>query len=293
MFPSFIPAEAKNLTEETSIELVAKIKAESIPTILNPETITTTYVQEGSGGTPILLLHGFDSSVLEFRRLLPLLAQKKETWAVDLLGFGFTERQTEILFDPLAIKTHLYYFWKTLIQKPVILVGASMGGATALDFTLTYPEVVDKLVLLDSVGLANPPLVSKVMFPPLDSLATAFLRNPKVRQNISRAAYYDKSLANEDAHLCAALHLSCANWSQALISFTKSGGYGSFVSQLAQIQQETLILWGTDDKILGTRDATKFEQAIPGSKLVWIKNCGHVPHLEKPQNTADEIFQVC
>ena len=293
MFPSFIPAEAKNLTEETSIELVAKIKAESIPTILSPETITTTYVQEGSGGTPILLLHGFDSSVLEFRRLLPLLAQKKETWAVDLLGFGFTERQTEIPFDSLAIKTHLYYFWKTLIQKPVILVGASMGGATALDFTLTYPEVVDKLVLLDSAGLANPPLVGKVMFPPLDSLATAFLRNPKVRQNISRAAYYAKSLANEDAQLCAALHLSCANWSQALISFTKSGGYGSFVSQLAQIQQETLILWGTDDKILGTRDATKFEQAIAKSKLVWIKNCGHVPHLEKPQNTADEIFQVC
>jgi pimeloyl-ACP methyl ester carboxylesterase len=69
-------------------------------------------VHQGKGGTPILLLHGFDSSVLEFRRLLPLLATENETWAVDLLGFGFTDRIAGIPFSPSAIKTHLYYFWK-------------------------------------------------------------------------------------------------------------------------------------------------------------------------------------
>lgn len=291
MFPSFIPTEASNLIEATSIALAKQIKLETISTPLDPEPISTTYVKQGNGGTPILLIHGFDSSLIEFRRLTPLLAKNNQTWGVDLLGFGFSSRNLSIPLNPETIKTHLYYFWKSLIQQPVILVGASMGGAAAIDFTLTYPDAVEKLVLIDSAGLAKQPAIGKFMFPPLDYFATEFLRNPKIRQNISRAAYYDKSFASLDAQICAALHLKCANWNRALIAFTKSGGYGSFTKQIAQIQQPTLILWGKQDRILGTKDATKFDRAIPNSKLVWIDNCGHVPHLEKPQITAREILQ--
>lgn len=292
MFPSFIPPEAASLTESTSIALAQKIQIEPIATPLTPQPIPTTYVRQGSGGTPILLLHGFDSSVLEFRRLFPLLAEQNETWAVDLLGFGFTDRFFDLSFAPEAIKTHLYYFWKTLIQKPVIVVGASMGGAVAIDFTLAYPEVVEKLVLIDSAGLANPPAIAKLMFPPLTYLAAKFLRSPRVRQNISRAAYYDKSFANADALICATLHLKMSNWNRAVIAFTKSGGYGYFADRLSQIQKPTLILWGRNDEILGTKDADGFQKAIANSKLVWIENCGHVPHLEKPEITAQEILKI-
>ncbi|WP_036484443.1 alpha/beta fold hydrolase [Myxosarcina sp. GI1] len=293
MLPSFISPAANKLTEATSIALTKQIESAAIATPLSSESIPTTYVKQGSGEPPILLLHGFDSSLLEFRRLIPLLAESKATWGVDLLGFGFSDRNPDIALNPETIKVHLYYFWKTLIQQPVVLVGASMGGAAAIDFTLTYPEAVAKLVLLDSAGLAKQPAIGKFMFPPLDYLATEFLRQPKVRQNISRAAYYDKSLANADAQLCAALHLQCQNWNKALIAFTKSGGYGSFTRAIAQIQQPTLILWGRQDKILGTKDAAKFDRAIPNSKLVWIERCGHVPHLEKPQTVATEILQFC
>ena len=292
MFPSYIPSQADRLTESTSITIVKQIKQASIPTSFTSQPVLTTYVREGEGGTPILLLHGFDSSLIEYRRLLPLLAEKQETWAVDLFGFGFCARNLDIPINPETIKTHLYYFWKTLIQQPVILVGASMGGAAAIDFTLTYPEVVEKLVLIDSAGLIKPPAIGKFMFPPLDYLATEFLRNPKVRQNISRTAYYDKSFASVDAQNCTALHLYCENWHKALVEFTKSGGYGSFLQELPKIEQQTLILWGRQDKIVGTKGATKFKAGIPNSKLVWLENCGHVPHLEKPQITAEEIVNV-
>lgn len=284
-----LPPEVENLTEATSINLARQIQQENILTPLLPEPIPTTFVCQGHGGTPILILHGFDGSLFEFRRLLPLLAQTQETWAVDMLGFGFTERLSNLSFNPTSLKTHLYYFWKTLIQKPIILVGASMGGAVAIDFTLTYPDIVDKLVLLDSAGVAKPPLIGKFMIPPLDYLATAFLRNPRVRRQISESAYYDKSFNTEDAQLCAALHLKCSGWSQALISFTKSGGYGSFLEKLPQIKTSTLIMWGRNDQILGTKDAAIFKEAIPHSRLIWIDNCGHVPHLEQPQITSAEI----
>ncbi len=292
MFPSYIPSEANDLTESTSIALARKIQQVSIPTSLSPDKIATTYVQQGRGGTPILLIHGFDSSLLEFRRLLPLLAAQQYTYALDLLGFGFTERKLDIPLNPETIKTHLYHFWQTIIQQPVIIVGASMGGAAAIDFTLTYPEAVEKLVLIDSAGLAKQPAIGKFMFPPLDTFATEFLRNPKIRQSISRAAYFDKTFASLDAQNCAALHLKCPDWNKSLIAFTKSGGYGSFIDRISQIHQPTTIVWGKQDKILGTKDAAKFAENIPHSKLVWIDNCGHVPHLEQPQATSREILQI-
>ncbi len=285
----FLPFEAKKLTEKTSIDLVNRIQFENIVTSLSPQPIPTSYVCQGEKNPPILLLHGFDSSLLEYRRLLPILSQHYQTWAIDLLGFGFTKRSKDLLFSPETIKTHLYYTWKTLIKEPCILVGASMGGATAIDFSLTYPETVSKLVLIDSAGLAAPPKIGKFMFPPLDYLSTAFLRNLKVRQKISESAYYDKSFASKDAQLCAALHLQCDKWSQALISFTKSGGYGSFKQEIINLQPETTIIWGENDKILGTKDANKFKELIPNSQLIWIPKCGHVPHLEKAELTASAI----
>ncbi|MEH1958633.1 MAG: alpha/beta hydrolase [Nostoc sp.] len=292
MFPNFLPTAVGQLTESASIALAQSIQTTALATPLTNQPVTTTYVKQGSGGNPILLIHGFDSSVLEFRRLLPLLSEDNQAWAVDLLGFGFTDRLSEIPYTPTTIKTHLYYFWKSLINQPVILVGASMGGATAIDFTLTYPEVVKKLVLIDSAGLTGGSRLNKLMFPPLDYLATQFLSNLKVRDRVSRIGYKNQSLASIDALCCGALHLQMPSWDQAVIAFTKSGGYSAFrFEMLSQIVQPTLILWGDADKILGTGDATKFKRAIPHSTLIWIQDCGHLPHLEQPQITAQHILE--
>lgn len=291
MFPNFLPTLTQKLTESTSIALAKNIERQEIITPLGERAIATTFIHQGKGNTPILLLHGFDGSIFEFRRLLPLLAQENETWAIDLLGFGFTDRVSGINFNPDAIKTHLYHSWKTLINQPIILVGVSMGGAAAIDFTLTYPELVKNLILIDSVGWTSGPAFGKFLVPPLGYLATEFLRSPKVRRNVSMKAYYDQKFVTEDAEICASLHLQMPDWNQALISFTRSGGYSSFRDKLVNINQSTLILWGEQDRILGIADAEKFAEAIAHSKLIWIKNCGHVPHLEKAEITAQHILK--
>jgi pimeloyl-ACP methyl ester carboxylesterase len=290
MATRFLSLPSNHLTEPASIALAEQIECATVATSLSPQPIATTYVRQGQGTPPLVLLHGFDSSVFEFRRLLPLLATHYETWAIDLLGFGFTNRGANLAFSPAAIKTHLYACWKAWIKQPMTLVGASMGGAAAIDFTLSYPEAVRNLVLISSAGFSASPAMGRLMIPPISYLATAFLRNLKVRQSISLKAYHNPSLASADALRCAALHLNQTNWQQALIAFTRSGGYGSFQSQLAQLQLPTLILWGAQDRILGTEDAEKFHQAIPHSRLIWIDACGHVPHLEKPQITADYLL---
>lgn len=290
MFSPEIITEAKKLIEKDSIALFEQIQFTKINTSLSSEEIATSYVKGGEGKTPVLLLHGFDSSLFEYRRLLPFLGKEYEIWLVDLLGFGFTQRQANLNYSPDSIKTHLYHFWSTMINKPMILVGASMGGASAIDFCLSYPEAVEKLVLLDSGGLTKQPIIGKFLFPPLGYLATEFLRNLKVRQSISKTAYFNPEFASEDALRCAALHLQCENWNRALISFTKSGGYGCYEEELGQIRAETLILWGKNDQILGIKPASQFQELIPQSKLIWIDDCGHVPHLEKSEITANYIL---
>ena len=289
MFPDFLPAAVGELTEAESITLAQRIQQQAILTPLSERSVTTTYVCEGQGNPPILLLHGFDSSVFEFRRLLPLLAAERETWALDLLGFGFTERRADLPVAPDAIASHLYSFWKAAIDRPVVLIGASMGGAAAIDFTYTYPHCVQQIVLIDSAGFAKGPALGKFLFPPLGFLATEFLRNASVRRRISAAAYFDPNLNSLDAQCCAALHLYMPRWNQATIAFTKSGGYPILAEKIDCIKQPSLIVWGSADQILGTEDAGKFAQTITNSKLVWIEECGHVPHLEKPERVAQEI----
>ncbi|NJL54956.1 alpha/beta hydrolase [bacterium] len=279
------------MTESTSIHIAQTLQRCPLQTPLLPEAIATTYVRQGKGNPPLLLLHGFDSSVLEFRRLLPLLAHHAETWAVDLLGFGFTDRPLGLGFSPQEIEAHLLCFLANLHSTPCSTGGCLNGRSGCHRLGDRHPEAVQALVLLDSAGLKPNPTLGKYLFPPLDRLATEFLRNPQVRSSISNAAYHDKRFNSADAQVCAALHLTMPHWHRALVAFTKSGGYGSFQSKLPAIACPTLILWGACDRILGTEDAASFHQGIPQSKLIWIPDCGHVPHLEKPQATCEAILE--
>ncbi|WP_375498205.1 alpha/beta fold hydrolase [uncultured Nostoc sp.] len=291
MFSNFLPSQVNQLTDPKAIAFVQSIERIALATTLSQHPILTTYIHKGSRGTPILLLHGFDSSILEFRLLLPLLATQNETWAVDLLGFGFTQRQKEINYSPTTIKIHLYDFWKTLINRPIILVGASMGGATAIDFTLTYPQVVKSLVLINSLGYTNSPAFSKYLFPPFDFLAVEYLRQRHIL-----ALNLCNNLPNLDTKIllaiqCAMLHQEMPGWHDAMISYVKTGGYSNLANRIAKVGKPTLILWGEADDMLPPEDAEKFQQSIVNSQLRKLNNCGHAPQVEQPQITSQHILQ--
>ncbi|MEH2415213.1 alpha/beta fold hydrolase [Nostoc sp.] len=291
MFANFLPSQVNQLTDLEAIAFVQSIQRTALATSLSQQPILTTYIHKGRGGIPILLLHGFDSSILEFRLLLPLLAIQNETWAVDLLGFGFTQRQKEISYSPTAIKIHLYDFWKTLINRPIILVGASMGGATAIEFTLAYPEIVKSLVLINSLGYTGAPAFSKYLFPPFDFFAVEYLRQRHIL-----ALNLGSILPSFNAKIvlaiqCAMLHQEMPGWHDAMISYVKTGGYSDLANRIALLDKPTLILWGEADDMLPPEDAEKFQQDIANSQLIKLNNCGHAPQLEQPQITSQHILQ--
>ena len=95
----------------------------------------------GGKGHPILLLHGFDSSFLEFRRIYKSLKRNFQVIIPDLLGFGFSPRCATNEYNPSKIISYLIDLLKTLqIKKKLKIIGASMGGSTALKLAFEMPD---------------------------------------------------------------------------------------------------------------------------------------------------------
>ena len=291
MFPHFLPQEANFLTNRDSIDLAHQIRRCSLTTTMAAQDIATAYIKLGTDKAPILLLHGFDSSLLEFRRLIPYLTEN-QTWAIDLLGFGFTERLPNLIYSADNIREHLACFWRGIIKRPVTLVGVSMGGAAAIDFTLSYPEAVSKLVLINSVGYNGSFPIGRVLPQPIVELGTEFWRQRKIQ-----SLFFGKQLGlldekTEDVIRCAALPSFMPNWELAMNSFTSSGGYDRLSDiRIALVDKTTLILWGEKDDVLGTDAADKFARAISGSRLVWLPKMGHSPQWSHPEAIAAHILQ--
>jgi len=289
MFNNGLPSAVQLLSVPFSIELAQKIQYKAVLTSLQTDSFSIAYTCQGTGDPPLILLHGFDSSQLEFRFLCPELSADRQIWTIDLIGFGFSPRPREVSVNPLTIKTALYAFWKSAIFRPMVLVGASMGGAAAIDFTLTYPDIVEKLVLIDSTGYTNAPAFVQFLVPPLDHLGVAYLRWRKLLAiQLSQLSGADASWL--DLLHCATLHQEMPGWQESLLEFNKSGGYNFLPGRMADIDQQTLILWGEHDQVLGIEDASKFAKSIVNSQLVWIANSGHAPHIEQPQVTAQQIL---
>ena len=103
-------------------------------------------------------------------------------------------------------------------------------------------------------------------------------------------SYYDKKqFATREAMLIGRLQCLLPDWEKAAMDFAQSGGF-ILSDKVSKVKQETLILWGDRDAILEPSSAYRFEEELPRGKLIWVESCGHVPHLEKPDKTAEDII---
>ncbi len=237
-------------------------------------------------GDPLLFLHGFDSSQLEFRRIYPYLKNHFQLIIPDLLGFGFSPRIFNDQYNPENIIINLIALIKKLnISKKLKIVGASMGGSAALLLSNEIPKEIDKIILLSPAGLFGD---SRSIPRPFNQIGAAFLGLPIVRQNLCRQAfaYPDKSVGIQEEQI-ASIHLGCYGWRNSLASFASSGGFGGSYKYLQNIPIKTVC--GLNDRILGKNEINKLKK---NTKLnfLGLKNCGHLPHLDLPELTSKIIL---
>ena len=211
-----------------------------------------THYLSGGDGPPLVLVHGAGASAgnEEWKDNLEALALNHRVYVPDLAGYGKGDK-------PRINYTTGFFnnFFQDLLAKLELgqssLIGHSLGGGIALDFTLRHPEEVTKLVLVDTAGLSEKlGLLGKLLFP----LFTAIAR--------IRGDHVFHSLM--------------------------TGGNGgepveTYMDRLHEIKAPTLILWGGWDGYLPVSLAFEAHSRMENSRLHVFKRCWHAPQRERPE----------
>lgn len=296
--PTFINPDVitAGITEELCIDTANRMKRILVPvsSSIHPnEEVGISYSywpandnKKKSNLPPIILVHGFDSSNLEFRRLGSKLAKRGvDTYAVDLLGWGYTQLNGVKSFSALSKVESLNSFIQTIIgtNTKFCIAGASLGGAASIEIAAYNTNCIG-LILIDAQGFVDGIGPMSFLPKPIAKLGVEVLKSVPLRSSANQMSYYDKTTyATDEAVIVGRLHCLQEGWSDALVSFMQSGGFtpSKFVSQ---VQKPSLILWGRQDGILdGKEFTTKFLNTLPNPTLIWIEESGHVPHLEQPE----------
>lgn len=169
----------------------------------------------------------------------------------------------------------LHSFCEAINVENPILLGNSMGGHLALDFTLQYTKKVSALVLTGSSGLMEKGFGSS--FP---------RRNDReyIRKQAGLTFYEDLI---DDVILDEIMEV-INNRSKLinLLAITRDTHKYNMEQYLTEIEQDVLLIWGRNDEITPPEVAVKFNHKLPNSKLRWIDKCGHAPMMEHPQTFA-------
>ncbi|KAL8052445.1 hypothetical protein ABFX02_05G004500 [Erythranthe guttata] len=290
--PAFLPKELESIKDPFARKLASRIERMPVHLSSSNTSIMSSCVKpkEQPDKCPLVLLHGFDSSCLEWRYTLPMLEESGlETWAVDVLGWGFSDLEKLPSCSVASKRDHLYQFWKSYIKRPMTLVGPSLGAAVAIDFVVNYPEAVDKLILIDaSVYAEGTGNLAKL--PKLVAYAGVYLlRSLPLRLFATsltfNGAAWDTCL--EWAKI-GRLHCLLPWWADATVDFMISGGY-NVTANIKQVKKKTLIIWGEKDQIIDNRLAVRLHSELPNAIIRQIPDCGHIPHVEKPDAVSKLI----
>ncbi len=235
-------------------------------------------VQRCGAGKPVLWLHGFQP-VRPDARYLALLGQHCQVLAPSHPGFGSTPRPKD--FESVYDLLHLYGALLETLGK-VSIIGSSFGGWLAAELALRAPSRVEKLVLVDSLGI-------KVSDRETPDILDVFNVHPS---KVRAAMWHDPARhgpdydAMEDAELVG-IH---RNWeSLSLYGWHPFMHHPRLTYWLPQITAPTLVVWGENDGIVKPAYGEALAKLIPGAGYAKIAAAGHHPEIEQPDAFADHV----
>jgi pimeloyl-ACP methyl ester carboxylesterase len=209
-------------------------------------------------GQPIVFLHGLWNSSGEWERAFNLFSPRYRLYAPDLPGHG--QSPARLPWRLREIAAMLAAWMRALEMPPATIVGHSMGGALAIMLAAAEPQMVDRLVLVNSIGLP-------MQRPFLRALLRAG-QGVANHQNLRYTSRYG------DPRLLQSL---------AIWQATNEVLACDLRPDLRLIRCPTLIIWGMRDPLLPVQSAVALQRAIPGAELVMLPNVRHHPSRQAPE----------
>ena len=249
------------------------------------------YVDRGRG-QPLVLIHGLGGSIYNFRYNIPALSEHLRVVALDLKGFGYSERPAAGDYS-LAAQARLVGELMDRLGIPrAAVLGHSMGGAIALRLAATSPEKVDRLILVASAPpdrmvprfVASPPLPSFLR------LGTALvLHQPRLREIVLRQGFYDPAFLSPEM-VEEFRHIARIRGSTDAISSLLSDAAREEPIDLSRVSQPVLLLWGRHDRWPGLRVARWLADQLPDARLQVIERARHMVMEERAEEANEAIL---
>jgi pimeloyl-ACP methyl ester carboxylesterase len=249
------------------------------------------YVDRGQG-PPLVLIHGLGGSICNFRYNIPVLSQHLRVVALDLKGFGYSERPAAGDYSLTAQARLVGELMDRLGIPRAAVLGHSMGGAIALRLAATWPEKVDRLILVGSAPpdrmvprfVASPPL------PSLLGLGTALvLHQPRLREIVLRQGFYDPAFLSPEM-VEEFRHIARIRGSTSAIASVLRDAAREEPIDLSRLSQPVLLLWGRHDRWPGLRLARWLADQIPDARLKVIERARHMVLEERAEEANEAIL---
>ena len=266
-------------TEPTFLDTRAPIRA--LPFFLLEQGLKVhtrnrhAWLEMGKGGTPIIYLHGLMGGIFNCARVFSRLSHQYRMIMPFLPMYDSPKDQTNCS----SLAAYLDTFMDELSLPKAVIIGHSTGGDVASNFAALHPERVIKLILTGSAGLSNTPL------------NTGFIqrKNPEYIFEGMRAIYADPSVADPQAAQEVFIASQNSDILGHILRLTRDVTINKTTQLLPLITAPTLLLWGDSDMITPVSSAFDFQRMIPQTELHFIKNCGHAPLQEFPEQSAKII----
>jgi pimeloyl-ACP methyl ester carboxylesterase len=263
-----------------------------------PDAPVKLYYRDEGSGKPILLIHGFGASTFTWRRVAPALAENHRVIAVDLKGFGQSDKPFDSrysVYDQAALLAELI---ESKDLRDLTLVGHSFGGGVALLLALEANQRlagrISRLVLLDSIAYPqNIPVFFRMLDVPLVSQLGVRMVPPSVQTRVAlKIAYFDDSKITPEEVEAYAAPLKTAAGKHAIIHSARQivpEDIATLSERYKTIALPTLIMWCDHDRIVPLEVGLKLRRTLPNSTLKLVEDCGHMPQEEQPEATLSLI----
>ena len=252
--------------------------------------------EEGQGVRDVVLVHGFSVPYFIYDPTFEFLTQSGfRVLRYDLYGRGFSDRPDTQYNIDLFVRQLGDLLDALCFTRPVSLVGLSTGGPITATFTASFPERVDKLVLIDPVGAKSLPFagILKVATMPLVGETIASLvRSDRLDNNIA-ASFFDRELV-EHFQARYIIQMQYKGFRNALLSTIRNRMLDSFLDvyeRIGEMDKPVLLFWGRNDTTVPFRHSELLCAAMPMVQFYAFENCGHTPHYEKPDEVNPILLQ--
>ena len=252
-------------------------------TVIEIDGYGVHYIDRGAGPA-MVLVHGFGGQTYSFRRLMPLIEREHRVIAVDLKGFGYSERDAGAGLSHTDQVAMLKSLLAKLGVERATFVGHSMGGAIVQRFAATHPEMVDALVLVASATgeerFARPPLfLLRPILPILARIAAS---------RLLMMAYYDPATLTDDVRAEYNRPARIKGSMAGLLALMGDAGRDEPIDA-SRIRMPVLLLNAADDRAVRLSDAQRIRERIPAARLVVLDRAGHMLLEERPEECARAI----